>query len=158
MTFPDRFWRYPQITNVKKPRPVGAEFFHSDGQRARLKPTRHIFCKHFCTIHPLLDLFYNRHTNIRGCDDAVSTDIRTCRRFGRIVLSFLGSCSLNVLECLTLNMKAFLSLWRMETPYRKRLNPESSDLQPVILFTRSLIHVSISFLYLVIIVALFFDK
>jgi hypothetical protein len=62
MTFPDRFWRYYQITNLNKPLPVGAELFHADGQAATLKYTRHIFYKYFCTSHSLLDLFDNRHT------------------------------------------------------------------------------------------------
>jgi hypothetical protein len=46
----------------------------------------------------------------------------------------------------------------MEKPDRKRLNPESSNIQPFILFIPSLSHVTISFLYLLIIAALFFNK
>ena len=58
-----QIWKDPQIANVKKPSPVGAEFFHPDEQRARLKSIRHIFFyKHFCTIHSPPDLFDNRHT------------------------------------------------------------------------------------------------
>jgi hypothetical protein len=37
--FLDRFWNNPQISNFIKPRPVGAELFHPDGQTDMAKLT-----------------------------------------------------------------------------------------------------------------------
>jgi hypothetical protein len=106
MTFLGRFWRNPPITNFKKSRPVGAaELCHADGQTARLKPTRHIFYKHFIrqslTPSPvwqqarffIQDLKLSQRCCwpiLGGCEDAVSADNTYLQMFrkNRIVVIF----------------------------------------------------------------------
>jgi hypothetical protein len=101
MTFLHRVWRDNQITNLNKPRTVGDELLHADGETSRLKSTQHIFYKYFLrqslTSWPLRQQAHVFIQDLKlsqrycwpmfgGCDDAVSTDTRTSRCFRRILL------------------------------------------------------------------------